>query len=117
DPFVYFDDIVNSTARCSRIVPANSGEGGPGNLFLSDLASPSAASNFMWLTPNLCDDMHDSCSAPYNSNQIAQGDSYLSTLIPQILNSTLFRHQKAAFIITFDAENGSSAIPKTTILS
>src|SRR5207237_3606757 len=25
DPFVYFDDIVNSTARCSRIGTANSG--------------------------------------------------------------------------------------------
>ncbi|OLD44460.1 hypothetical protein AUI51_02145 [archaeon 13_1_40CM_2_52_4] len=117
DPFVYFDDIVNSTARCSRIVPANSGEGGPGNLFLSDLASPSAASNFMWLTPNLCDDMHDSCSAPYNSNQIAQGDSYLSTLIPQILNSTLFRHQKAALFITFDEGNGAFAFPNDQVYS
>src|SRR6266568_2371334 len=46
DPFVYFDDIVNSSNRCSRIVPANSGgEGGPDALFLSDLASPSSASN------------------------------------------------------------------------
>src|SRR6266568_4230255 len=28
DPFVYFDDIVNSSARCSRIVPANSSGNG-----------------------------------------------------------------------------------------
>src|SRR5207245_6201108 len=89
NPFVYFDDIANSTARCSRIVPANSGgRGAPDDLFLSDLASPSTASNFMWLTPNLCNHMHDSCSAPYNSNQIAQGDSYLSQVIPNILNSS-----------------------------
>jgi len=107
NPFVYFDDIANSTARCSRIVPANSGgRGAPDDLFLSDLASPSTASNFMWLTPNLCNDMHDSCSAPYNSNQIAQGDSYLSQVIPNILNSSLFRHQKAALFVTFDEGNG-----------
>jgi len=99
DPFVYFDDIVNSTARCSRIVPANSGgRGGPDDLFLSDLASPSTASNLMWLTPNLCNDMHD-CP-------ITTGDTYLSQVVPNILNSTLFTHQKAALFVTFDEGNG-----------
>ncbi|OLB68330.1 hypothetical protein AUI06_11395 [archaeon 13_2_20CM_2_52_21] len=98
DPFLYFDDIANSTFRCSRIVPANSGKGGPDNLFLSDLASPSTASNFMWLTPNLCNDMHD-CP-------ISEGDTYLSQVVPNILNSTLFTHQKAALFVTFDEGNG-----------
>jgi len=99
DPFVYFDDIVNSTSRCSRIVPANSGgRGGPDDLFLSDLASPSTASNLMWLTPNLCNDIHD-CS-------ITTGDTYLSQIVPNILNSTLFTHQKAALFVTFDEGNG-----------
>lgn len=98
DPFVYFDDIVNSTARCSRIVPANSGGKTGDNLFLSDLASPSTASNFMWLSPNLCNDMHD-CS-------VSTGDTYLSQVVPNILNSTLFTHQKAALFITFDEGNG-----------
>jgi hypothetical protein len=99
NPFVYFDDIVNNTARCSRIVPANSdGKGGPDDLFLSDLASPSTASNLMWLTPNLCNDMHD-CS-------VATGDNYLSQVVPNILNSTLFTHQKAGLFVTFDEGNG-----------
>src|ERR1700756_1525508 len=99
DPFVYFDDIVNSTARCSRVVPANSGgRGTPDDLFLSDLASPSTASNLMWLSPNLCNDMHD-CPT-------STGDTYLSQLVPNILNSTLFTHHKAALFITFDEGNG-----------
>jgi acid phosphatase len=99
NPFLYFDDIVNSTSRCSRIVPANSGgKGGPDDLFLSDLASTSTASNFMWLTPNLCNDMHD-CP-------VSTGDTYLSQVVPNILNSTLFTHQKAALFITFDEGNG-----------
>ncbi len=99
DPFVYFDDIVNSTARCSRIVPANSGgKGGPDDLFLSDLGSPSTASNLMWLTPNLCNDTHD-CP-------VSTGDTYLSQVVPNILNSSLFTHQKAALFITFDEGNG-----------
>jgi phosphatidylinositol-3-phosphatase len=99
NPFVYFDDIVNSTARCSKIVPANSsGRGTPDDLFLSDLGSPSTATNLMWLTPNLCNDMHD-CPT-------STGDTYLSQLVPNILNSTLFTHQKAALFITFDEGNG-----------
>jgi phosphatidylinositol-3-phosphatase len=117
DPFVYFSDIVNSTARCSRIVPANSGgQGGPDDLFLSDLASPSTASNFMWLTPNLCDDMHDACTGANNQTDtgtcnsasacVPQGDSYLEHLVPKILSSNLFTHQKAALFITFDEGNG-----------
>ena len=113
DPFVYFDDIVNSTARCSRIVPANSGDnGGPDNLFLSDLASPSTASNFIWLTPNLCNDMHSSatctngCTSDGDATCLKDGDSYLSSVIPQILSSNLFTHQKAALFVTFDEGNG-----------
>jgi hypothetical protein len=113
DPFVYFDDIVNSTARCSGIVPANSGgNGGPDDLFLSDLASPSTASNFMWLTPNLCNDMHSTstctngCTSDGNPVCVADGDRYLSSVVPQILSSNLFTHQKAALFVTFDEGNG-----------
>jgi phosphatidylinositol-3-phosphatase len=117
DPFVYFSDIVNSTTRCSNIVPANSGgQGGPDDLLLSDLSSPSTASNLMWLTPNLCDDMHDACKGPSNQTDVGscgaasqcvpQGDSYLEHLVPKILSSNLFTHQKAALFITFDEGNG-----------
>jgi phosphatidylinositol-3-phosphatase len=117
DPFVYFNDIVNNTDRCAKIVPANSaGHGGPDDLFLSDLASPRTASNLMWLTPNLCDDMHDSCNGLNNqtdtgscgssSQCVPQGDSYLAHLVPNILTSNLFTHQKAALFITFDEGNG-----------
>ena len=108
DPFVYFGDIVNSTARCDRIVPANSTESSSldGGL-LSDLASPSTSSNLMWLTPNLCNDMHD-CS-------VSTGDTYLSEIVPKILDSNLFTHQKAALFITFD--EGNTAFPSDYVYS
>src|SRR5437588_10558244 len=84
DPFVSFDDIVNSTARCSRIVPANSGlNAGPDNLFLPEFASPSTASNFIWFTPNLCHDIHsfttctNVCISDTHGNRLQDRDSYL----------------------------------------
>lgn len=108
NPFVYFDDIANSTSRCNRIVPANSTDSSSlDGALLSDLSSPSTSSNLMWLTPNLCNDMHD-CS-------VSKGDTYLSEIVPKILDSNLFTHQKAALFITFD--EGNAQYPNDQVYS
>src|SRR5436309_2709304 len=64
NPFVFYADIYGNSTRCGRIVNANPGANGylalP-TLLLSDLNSVSTASNYMWLTPNLCNDGHDVC--------------------------------------------------------
>src|SRR6266571_4042619 len=101
NPFVKYADIYDSMARCSRIVNAGSDAGNSSSVFLTDLASPSAP-NYMWLTPNLCHDMH-SCSVP-------TGNSYLADLVPKILDSYIFTTQKAALFITFD--EGCCDFPK-----
>ena len=102
NPFVFYSDI-NTTARCSRIVSANPGHSGPpDSQLLADLNSTTTASNFIWLTPNNCDNMHDSSSGCTSTNLIANGDSYLSQLVPRVLNSTIFRTQGAALFITWD---------------
>jgi len=100
DPFVYYNDIINNTSRCARVVPANSGQGYPDDRLISDLSSTTTASNLMWLTPNLCDDGHDKCS-PLN-NTTTQQNQYLSRLVPQILSTALFTTQRAALFITYD---------------
>jgi phosphatidylinositol-3-phosphatase len=111
DPFVYFKSIVNDTARCNKIVPAGTND----TVLLNDLASTSTASNFMWLTPNLCNDMHDDCTTNPTSpvdcqgnitNCIRQGDTYLSYLVPEILSSNIFTTQRAALFVTMDEGNG-----------
>ncbi len=91
NPFVYYTDISGNSARCAKVVPAGGScpNGASGSqiqtcesTLLSDLNATSGWANFMWLTPNGCNDMHD-CSA-------STGDNYLSSLIPKILSSTLF---------------------------
>src|SRR5712691_277609 len=103
NPFVYFTDINNNATRCSRIVNANPGATGylalPTQL-LSDLNSTAIASNYMWLTPNVCNDGHNIC-APLN-NTVSQQNQYLSLLVPRILNSTIFRAERAALFIVWD---------------
>lgn len=68
DPFVYYSSVVAQS--CGNVVPATQ--------LPSDIAT-GALPPFAWLTPNLCNDMHD-CS-------IATGDSYLSGVVPQILGA------------------------------
>jgi phospholipase C len=70
NPFIYFDDIRNNAARCHKIVPLTR--------FASDLAA-NALPNFVWITPNLCHDMHD-CS-------VRTGDTWLKGFLPQVLQS------------------------------
>src|SRR5256712_893521 len=94
DPFVYYNDIVSNSTRCNQVVPS----GTAGSALLADLASTSTASNYMWLTPNECNDLHD-CDVPI-------GDAYLSVLVPLILASNAFLTDRAALLLTFDEGYG-----------
>jgi len=94
NPFVYYNDIVSNPARCARIVPAAASD----SALINDLASTTTASNYMWLTPNKCNDMH---SCP-----IATGDAYLADLVQRILSSAVFTSERAALLITFDEGYG-----------
>jgi hypothetical protein len=119
DPFVYFNDIVGNATRCGQVVPAGTGTSLDSTV-LNDLNSANAP-NFLWLTPNLCDDMHSICTgqnkqilvqdcASGNLTQLAQcvpqGDNYLKNIVPQILNSYTFTHTRSALFITYDEGTG-----------
>jgi hypothetical protein len=70
DPFIYYNAVRGNPRLCGRIVP------------LTQLASDERSSRlpaFIWITPNLCHDMHD-CAA-------ATGDRFLSSLVPPLLRA------------------------------
>jgi hypothetical protein len=69
DPFVYYRGIVNGPS-CSKVVP------------MSELGADErnhALPRFIWITPNLCHDMHD-CD-------LRTGDKFLSGVLPPLLRS------------------------------
>ncbi len=99
DPFVYLAKVINDTSECAKVEPA----GYHASRLVAALNSPAIATNLMWLTPNLCNDMHD-CTTKV-------GDTYLSGLIPQILESTLFRTRNAALFVTWDEGRFTTRIP------
>jgi acid phosphatase len=68
DPFVYYDDVVRNPSRCHRVVPFTQ--------LSADLRSGTLP-RFVWVTPNLCHDMHD-CG-------VATGDDWLKANLPPLL--------------------------------
>ncbi len=87
-PFLYYDDVVRSPSRCRDLV-------GFGAL-ASDLRRGQLP-RFIWITPNLCDDMHD-CS-------VATGDRFLARTVPPLLRE-LGPH--GFLILTWDEGDASS---------
>ena len=70
DPFTYYRPVMASPAACARIVP------------LAELHADIAAGalpRLVWITPNLCHDMHD-CST-------RTGDRFLAGLVPGLLRA------------------------------
>jgi phosphatidylinositol-3-phosphatase len=86
DPFVYYPGVVDHPAVCAHAVP------------MTGLATAERAHSLprlVWITPNLCHDMHD-CDT-------ATGDRFLRGLIPPLL-AAMGRH--GLLILTWD--EGSS---------
>lgn len=87
DPFVYYTRITHDQSRCqAHIVPFDT--------LATDLKSTSSLPNYVLVTPNVCDDMHD-CS-------VATGDAWLKRQVPSILRSPAFTKQKSLLIIVWD---------------
>src|SRR5437879_3796904 len=86
NPFLPFQDITNSTARCNKIVLANPPSCGSiiDCALVNDLNNATTpAPNFMWLTPNDCDDTRGAAGICLSS--ITTGNNYLAKLVPLIL--------------------------------
>jgi phospholipase C len=95
NPMVFFDDVTDmldaKSMHCITHVR-------PYTELDKDLAD-NAVANYNFLTPNLCDDMHDTC-APANDS-IKQGDTWLSTEVPKLLSSKAY-DEGATIIVTWD---------------
>lgn len=111
--FVAFQDIVNNPSRCNNIVLANPSSCGSQTdcALINDLNSASTP-NFMWLTPDDCNNMHSAsncsngCTSDGSSACLAAGDNYLSSLVPNILGSVSFQTERSALFVVFDEGMG-----------
>ena len=114
DPFMYFSDIIDDQARLAKIVPFDSN-------FSADLASGSVP-NFVWISPDQCDDMHGlspagaaainrpQCAEPdsgLDHSVIQLGDQFLQQTVSQIMQSKTWNDSNSSIVIAWDENDYS----------
>jgi hypothetical protein len=110
DPFIFFRDVSGATpsktnAFCVAHHKALTA-------LASDLANDRVAA-YNFITPNLCHDMHsNSCTG--SSNPIKQGDTWLSTNVPPIIDY-VNAHQGVLFIVWDEPVSSTGTIPMIVV--
>ncbi len=95
DPFVYYPRIVENQARCDAHVR-------PYSELPPLLAGPAdAVPNYVFITPDTCNDGHDAPCADGRPGGLLSADQWLSQNVPLILSSAAFA-DRGALVITFD---------------
>jgi phosphatidylinositol-3-phosphatase len=100
DPFIYYTDVRTSRTCADDVVPLSA--------LSNDLVSASTTPNYVWISPDLCDDMHD-CS-------VGNSDTWLSDTLPSILNSPSYTTQNSLVLITWDEDDYSSSNQVATLV-
>lgn len=100
NPFVYFRSLLDSGACASRDVPLDRLSG--------DLASAARTPSFSLITPNLCNDGHDSPCVDGRRGGLAGINGFLSTWVPRILASPAYR-SGGLLAVLFDEAGGTDA--------
>ncbi|MDQ2961384.1 MAG: alkaline phosphatase family protein [Candidatus Dormibacteraeota bacterium] len=95
NPFLYFTD-VRSAPSCATVEQPYPGAAG----MVAALTSP-AAPDFVWISPNLVNDMHD--------GSVATGDAWLRTNLAPVLTSSWFTGPAATVIVTMDENDAQSS--------
>jgi phosphatidylinositol-3-phosphatase len=96
NPFLYFND-VRAASNCATVDVPYPGAAG----LVSALTGPGAP-DFVWITPNLANDMHN--------GSVSAGDAWLKANLAPVLASSWFAGANATVIVTMD-ENDAQSTP------
>src|SRR5215813_9658713 len=95
NPFVYFHSIIDGPA-CANVVPLT-------QLF-GDLQRYETTPNYVFITPNLCHDGHDSPCVDGEPGGLVSIDGFLQQWVPQILKSPAYKRDGLLLILFDEAE-------------
>jgi phospholipase C len=101
NPFVSYQDVQSNPARMANIVDFSR--------FSADI-NGSAAPEYVWISPDQCNDMHgrfttdpnDLCGFAHEQALIAAGDAFLHDTVHTIMDSAAWAGGSSAIIITWD---------------
>jgi phosphatidylinositol-3-phosphatase len=98
DPFVYFHSIIDNQARCDAHVVNLSH-------LPQDLTSAATTPNYVFITPNLCNDGHDAKCVDDREGGLVAINAFLEYWVPLILDSPAYQAD-GMLIVTFDEGDG-----------
>jgi hypothetical protein len=100
DPFMYFHSIIDDQVNCdAHVVPLD--------LLAADLRSAATTPNYVFISPNLCHDGHDSPCVDGEPGGLVSADGFLRQWVPAITSSPAFAD--GALLIVFDEALTSDA--------
>jgi phosphatidylinositol-3-phosphatase len=113
DPFMYFHSIIDSPSCHTHVVNLTN--------LTADLAKVSTTPNYVFITPNLCNDGHDGSGTGAPGTTCANGgaggltsaDAFLQDWVPKILASPAYK-EDGLLIITFDESNFTESVSTDT---
>ncbi len=104
NPMIFFNDVTGNNNLYSPYCIAHER---PYSEFATNLKQNSVA-RYNFITPNVCNDMHDACAPTYNA--IQAGDSWLAQQVPLILASQAYKNGGMLFITWDEGEGGDGPI-------
>ena len=103
EPFSYFHDVTDNYDKHSQYCIEHLR---PFGNLAKDLQKNDVA-RYNWITPNLCNDMHDNC----DHGAVRNGDQWLKDVVPMIMSSAAYQDGGALFITFDEANTGDGPIP------
>ncbi|HEX2714418.1 MAG TPA: alkaline phosphatase family protein, partial [Candidatus Acidoferrales bacterium] len=102
NPFVYFHSLIDGPACAANDVPLTA--------LPADLKHYATTPNYVFITPNLCHDGHDSPCVDGEPGGLISADAFLRHWVPQILASPAYQRDGLLLILFDEAEfSGPSA--------
>ena len=105
NPFVYFHSIIDDSSCTANDVPLTQ--------LPADLKQQVTTANYVFITPNLCHDGHDSPCVDGEPGGLKSADAFLRQWVPQILASPAYQHD-GLLLILFDEADFSGANADTS---
>ena len=100
NPFVYFHSIIDSPACARNVVDYKQ--------LTADLAAVSTTPDFVFITPDVCDDGHDAPCVDGRPGGLVSADRFLAAEVPKILASPAYKAD-GMLVITVDEAQISNA--------
>jgi len=101
NPFVYFHSIIDKPSCAVNDVPLTQ--------LPADLKHYATTPNYVFITPNLCHDGHDSPCVNGEPGGLNSADAFLRQWVPQILSSPAYQRDGLLLILFDEAEFSASS--------